>query len=670
MKYRQEIDGLRAIAIIPVILFHAGFEFFSGGFVGVDIFFVISGYLITTILISDIEKDKFSLITFYERRARRILPALFVVMLFSLIAAWLLFLPSDMKDFFQSLVAVSAFSSNILFWTESGYFDTATELKPLLHTWSLAVEEQFYLFFPLFLIFTWKFGKKNVVIILTFIAIVSLFLAEWGSQNKPSATFYLLPTRCWELLIGSLAAFYLSSFNSYNFNNSVREIGGFFGLGLITYSILVFDKNTPFPSIYALLPTIGTLLIILFATQKTLIGALIGNKFFVSIGLISYSAYLWHQPIFAFARYNSVDKLGAYTFFFLIFITFILAYLSWKFIESPFRDKNIISRKMIFTFSLVGIILFSIVGFLGHIFSNKYLSYWLGKFPDKERSFYSLLVQPPQHDIYFGAEEKGNKNISECRFNTAELTADIKSKILNCNKKHGNGILILGDSHSTDLFRMVIEKFDNPFIVGITKGGCRPHDSDTSCHYDLTKKFINNNSVFDHLIYEQSGRYLFKNSTNKGGTSNIFEGIGYSEPIENISIDDGKVKKTITYLNELSKNIEVTWLLPRVEHHIDKKIMLKKGCSYRWELRPNLNESFLSLDKIIEKEIFKLKNPNIHLISQNEIMNFDPSQDIANCNAVFWIDGDHLSNMGINRFALRLPEDFLKFNSKKIKVEN
>jgi peptidoglycan/LPS O-acetylase OafA/YrhL len=209
MKYRAEIDGLRALAVLPVILFHAGFELFSGGFVGVDVFFVISGYLITTIIISEMAEGKFSIVNFYERRARRILPALFFVMLMCLPFAWMWLTPNDLKDFGQSLVAVSTFSSNILFWRESGYFDTAAELKPLLHTWSLAVEEQYYILFPIFLMFTWRLGLKWILILLSMVFLVSLGIAQWGAYNSPSAAFFLLPARGWELLVGVFVAFYL-----------------------------------------------------------------------------------------------------------------------------------------------------------------------------------------------------------------------------------------------------------------------------------------------------------------------------------------------------------------------------------------------------------------------------------------------------------------------------
>ena len=191
MKYRKEIDGLRAVAVIPVILFHAGFPAFSGGFVGVDVFFVISGYLITTIILAEIERGTFSLVNFYERRIRRILPALFLVMFVCLPFAWLWLLPPEMKGFSQSLIAVSTFSSNILFWKTSDYWDTAGELIPLLHTWSLAVEEQYYVVFPLFLMLMWRFRKRWILSSFVVVAATSLLLAQWGAYQHPTATFYL-----------------------------------------------------------------------------------------------------------------------------------------------------------------------------------------------------------------------------------------------------------------------------------------------------------------------------------------------------------------------------------------------------------------------------------------------------------------------------------------------
>ncbi|MDB5799681.1 MAG: Lipopolysaccharide modification acyltransferase [Rhodocyclales bacterium] len=362
MNYRREIDGLRALAVVPVLLFHAGFQTFSGGFVGVDIFFVISGYLITSIILLEKEAGTFTLANFYERRARRILPALFVVMLTCLPLAWLWLLPRDMAGFAQSLIAVPIFASNILFWRTSGYFDVATDLKPLLHTWSLAVEEQYYLFFPIFLMLTWRLGRRWILWALAIAAVISLAAAQWGSSARPEAGFYLLPTRGWELLIGAFAAFALSTSHRLHANKALSETASWVGLALILFAIFVFDKRTPFPSLYTLAPTIGAVLIVLFATDKTAVGKLLGNKLFVGIGLISYSTYLWHQPLFALARHAQLQAPSKSLLAGLAIIAMILAYFTWKYVETPFRNKQRFDRKRIFLWGAIGSACFVAVG--------------------------------------------------------------------------------------------------------------------------------------------------------------------------------------------------------------------------------------------------------------------------------------------------------------------
>ncbi|MCH8685927.1 acyltransferase family protein [Pedomonas mirosovicensis] len=343
MHYRPEIDGLRAVAVIPVILFHAGLSLFSGGFAGVDVFFVISGYLITSIIINELEEGRFSIVRFYERRARRILPALFVVMLCCIpfAAAWML--PWQFKDFAQSLIAVTLFSSNILFWREDDYFATAAEEKPLLHTWSLAVEEQYYLLFPLLLALLWRFGRRPVFGVIALLAGASLLLSEYGSRHWGSANFYLAHTRAWELLIGSICAF-------LQFRQPQRRSNGLsaLGLGLILFAIFRYDETTPFPSVYALAPTLGTALVILYGAGGTWAGRLLATRPFVGIGLISYSAYLWHQPLLAFARIYSLKTPPIEMMLALSAASLVLAYLSWKYVETPFRNRRAFSRGAIF----------------------------------------------------------------------------------------------------------------------------------------------------------------------------------------------------------------------------------------------------------------------------------------------------------------------------------
>jgi len=335
MIYRREIDGLRAVAVVPVILFHAGFNGLSGGYVGVDVFFVISGYLITTILIGELEQGNFTIARFYEGRARRILPALFFVMLCCIPFAWLWMLPSELKDFSQSVVSVVFFVSNFLFWREQGYFAPAAEIKPMLHTWSLAVEGQYYLLFPIFLMLAWRFGRKRVFWSICVIAAISLAANEWGWRNKPSANFYLAPTRAWEFLVGSMCAFWLS--NRQQLPNSWLSS---IGLTLILFAIICYDDTTPVPSVYALAPVLGSALFIVYGGAGTWTAKLLSLRAFTGLGLISYSAYLWHQPLFAFARIRSIPEPAPHLMAALAVLSFVLAYVSWRYIEKPFRNNH------------------------------------------------------------------------------------------------------------------------------------------------------------------------------------------------------------------------------------------------------------------------------------------------------------------------------------------
>lgn len=366
MKYRPEIDGLRAVAVIPVILFHAGFTVFSGGFVGVDVFFVISGFLITGILIGEIAEGRFSLLGFYERRARRILPALSLVMAACIPFAWAWMLPDQFAGFARSLVAVSLFLSNILFWSETGYFDSASEEKPLLHTWSLAVEEQYYLLFPLALLLAWRvLGRDRAFYLIALMALASLALCEIASRLSPSANFYLLPTRAWELLTGSLCAFVMA-------RRAPAPHAGLaaLGLGLIVAAVFGLDDGFRFPSAWALAPVLGTALVLVYARPGTGVARLLSSRGAVGIGLISYSAYLWHQPLFAFARIRLLGEPPQLLMLGLAALTLALAWASWRYVERPFRQRRsgpVFGRAGIFAASGAAAALFIGVGLYGHI---------------------------------------------------------------------------------------------------------------------------------------------------------------------------------------------------------------------------------------------------------------------------------------------------------------
>ena len=436
MKYRAEIDGLRALAVVPVILFHAGFELFSGGFVGVDVFFVISGYLITTILIEDIENNRFSLVNFYERRARRILPSLFFVMFACIPFAWLWMLPSQMKAFSQSIVAVSLFASNILFESESGYFDNSVEEKPLLHTWSLAIEEQYYLVFPIFLFLAWRFGKNKVFYSIILLAAISLALSELGWGNKNISNFYLTPSRLWELFAGSITAFIIQK-RGVQSNNTLSLIG----LAAILFAIFNYDENTPFPSVYALVPVLGVVLFVLFADKKTLVAKLLGTRVFVGIGLVSYSAYLWHQPLFAFTKIKMIEDPSMIMMTALSLLSFFLAVISWKFIEKPFRAKHgsYYGRKFIF---ITLVLSATIIVLTGHI----------GNKTDGFKFRFDRILEGDVNHLAF--HKFIDRQYIDCQPQSIAHNALSWEAFLRCKQtlKGESDWILLGDSHAEHLF--------------------------------------------------------------------------------------------------------------------------------------------------------------------------------------------------------------------------
>ena len=452
MKHRKEIDGLRALAVVPVILFHAGFPAFSGGFIGVDIFFVISGYLITSIIISEKETEKFSLLNFYERRVRRIIPALFFVMFCCLPFAWFWSLPLEMKDFSKSLIAVPLFASNILFFFTSGYFDPTSDLKPLLHTWSLAVEEQYYLLFPLLLISLWNLGKKWLIVIFSIIVFISLILASWLSTSNPSFAFFLLPSRLWEILIGALIAFY---FYNKNQLTSKSQLASALGLFLIIYSLIVFDNRIPSPSLYTLVPILGAVLVISFATPETFVGKILSSKLFTGIGLISYSAYLWHQPFFAFAKQIISGPARNLLLIILVFASFICAYFTWKYVEMPCRNKEIIKGKKVFICAASLSLFFITLGFAGY-FSDGFK----GRFTDEEKRILA----------YSDQDFSENLRIKTCLLEPENTQLDFKKECQSEGEK--NRILIWGDSHAAALFQGFKAYHKN--IIQYTASSCPP----------------------------------------------------------------------------------------------------------------------------------------------------------------------------------------------------
>ncbi|MFX0544418.1 acyltransferase family protein [Roseovarius sp. S1116L3] len=461
MRYRPEIDGLRAVAVIPVILFHAGFAPFAGGYVGVDVFFVISGYLITTILISEREAGTYSLLDFYERRARRILPALFLVMLCTIPFAWRWLAPGPFDDYARSGAFASLFISNIHFLEKSSYYDIGSALRPLLHTWSLAVAEQFYLLFPLVLLPLGAFARAKFIGVFLILSILSLALAEWGWRNYPGENFYFTFSRLWELLAGSICAAVL-----YARPRMRSDIAALAGLGLILWAVFNYSEATPFPSVYALVPIIGSALVILFADTGTWAARALSVGPMVWVGLVSYSAYLWHQPLFAFTRIRSIAEPPLWVMALLSLVTLLLAWLTMRYVETPFRRRRLLAtRRGLLSVSAAGIAGFAALGFSG-VATDGYPSRLEHMAPGVTTAMRTQLL----------TERVG----SECLDGTGQIEEELCAMY---RPEHGAGgtaayprVAVLGDSHAKALqpgFALMAEEHGVEVQLA-AQGACPP----------------------------------------------------------------------------------------------------------------------------------------------------------------------------------------------------
>ena len=436
INYRPEIDGLRAIAVLSITFYHAQMQlfdikWFEGGFIGVDVFFVISGYLITRIILSELQDNTFSLINFYQRRARRILPMLFFVIIVSLPFAWKILLPSDLTEYAKSILASLSFVSNFFFYfSATEYGANSALLKPLLHTWSLAVEEQFYLVFPILAIFVSKLFRKHFLTIFVALSLLSLQLGVEMEERNPDLNFFLSITRFWELAVGSILAYRELNFKILE-EGIAKRILPMLGLYLIIYSILFFDNANSHPSFQTLIPIIGVALIISYASKEELVGKILGSKIFVWIGLISYSIYLWHFPIFAFSRIGG-KILNNFEKFELILLTFILSIISYFVIEKPFR--KLVSLK----FFIVSVF----IAFIGLILISTYIIKSDGVATKSRLGINSKMIATAQPSILFGDNE------DSCEKKDALYVKESKFCLLGNTNKKKVDFLLLGDSHA------------------------------------------------------------------------------------------------------------------------------------------------------------------------------------------------------------------------------
>jgi hypothetical protein len=456
---------------------------------------------------------------------------------------------------------------------------------------------------------------------------------------------------------GSICAF-LTVGRTLKSNNVLSAIG----LAAIVVSIFAFDDNTPFPSVYALLPVVGTALIILFGRQGTWVANLLSMRAFVGIGLISYSAYLWHQPLFAFARLRSLTEPSDILMAVLAAAAVLLAWATWRWVEQPFRKRAnpvLVTRGTVFAASGIVGGVFVALGLAGHFLHEQLREVWLENNPEKAAVYSALESATLNRD--FGVEGEELQQFGTCRLNLTNLTDEVEAEILACIDSYGSGILILGDSHAIDVFGMVASRFSNSVLVGITQGACRPHTHQEFCQYERVLQFVNDNpNVFRHIIYSQAGFYLLLDASGNKGSRAMFSDQPINAELRGLKADTEHITSTYSYLRELSKHTNVSWFGPRIEPHISEKFMLRMGCDGDFSLRPGQAEIFSELDEYIRNVTDDGRN--VEYISQIEMLEFDVSKDFMSCPDLYFSDSDHYSATGEVLFGSRLTEDFLLEN--------
>lgn len=454
--YRWDIQGLRAIAVLAVVIFHINPMLLPGGYIGVDIFFVISGYLILGFIWRDLKRDQFSLLTFYTKRVYRLFPALFVVVVLSSIAAYFILLPNENEIYLKSMVSTLFYFSNFYFYTEANYFNDAMAYYPLLHTWSLSVEEQFYMLFPLLLILIFTKSKKYLFPLLILIGLASLVLSQWYVNTDASFAFFASPTRFFQFIIGGLIAIYLQDHHAPRRGS---DLGAILGVGIIFYTLYFYSEKTLFPGVNALLPSLGAGLVMYFGINARYIKFFLENKLMHLLGNASYSIYLWHWPLLVFYKLKFSPNLSMKEQGILLSMSIALGIVSWYFIENKFRKNRLSSLTVKPILYVLG------VSFLFVVINVLIFKY----FPSKTLRYQEKAAQY----LKFNTDEfRAGKCFLTSEFNDMKFY----DKELCITYREGKkNYLLLGDSHAAHYYSALAKMIkDDETLTQVTASGCVP----------------------------------------------------------------------------------------------------------------------------------------------------------------------------------------------------
>jgi peptidoglycan/LPS O-acetylase OafA/YrhL len=660
LKYRPDIDGLRAIAVLAVLFFHTSVPGFSGGFVGVDVFFVISGFLITSIILKDIRAERFSVARFYERRIRRIFPALFPLIAFVLVIGTYLYDVDAFKNLGRSIAATTLFSSNILFWQESGYFAAPSLQKPLLHTWSLAVEEQFYIFFPLALLLISRYLKGRYTLWIAGAFILSFITSILGVIYQPGATFYLVPTRAWELLAGSFLALRALPDLSANWQ---RNLFAFFGIALISGSIILISEATPFPGLAALPPVLGTSLVIYSGMGNGKNGSFIAQRMLsarplVFIGLISYSLYLWHWPLVAFWKYLLFKPWNGRDSLMIIVASIAFASLSWKFIEQPFRGKQPLLpvRKQLFAVSAIVMALAVTAGVTIDT-KNGMSRRFDRQYPGMVKEIKTTMKDPVWR--LHGKWEQLSEHIGKGAKPPVVGQADKKPSFAFVGDSHARAYIpaIEHEATSAGISGMIITRQSTPFLLDISRTSNRDDDGfDEVTYNNAILAFIGSHpEIKTVIIASRWGGYVHGQLTDKGeenlGGTKMFDLRGQcKEGQANEDFINIGLKRSVDALLAMHRQVVLVTDVPEIGYDVPRSYYFHVRWPSYFDIdatRPsvgNYHERQKEANAIIEA---LAKQSGVSVIHPENLM-FDEHQKgrIIAGGKLLYRDGNHLSTAG------------------------
>lgn len=641
-SYREDIDGLRAIAVLAVILNHAKIPGFSGGYIGVDVFFVISGFLITKIIMKEIEENRFSFIRFYERRIKRIIPALSVVAGFVLITGFILFDIERLQSLAKSLSATILFYANINFWSEAGYFDAPSQLKPLLHTWSLAVEEQFYIFYPILLLLLMRYANKYKNAILFFILAVSLVAATYQISQSQVTAFYLVQFRVWELITGSLLAINIDHIQISEKNTNRLSL---LGMTFILAPIFFYSEQTSFPGLAAFPPVLGTFLILLGnARNRGIINKILEVPALTFTGKISYSLYLWHWPLLVFIRYYLIKPPTLIENLYIISLIFFISILSWKYIETPFRSTNFLSTTGVYKFAAIVFISLIIPSSLIYTFDGFLIS--------------SGLVGKTSPDV-----NVKQWSYEECDINLFDDPTEIPICILGKKSREAT-FMVWGDSHAPTFGKGIQKSADENRVSGILtyNKACPPlldikvdpQHGDVSCdvYNNMVVQYLRDHPEIKKIILASRLTIYLEGTTYKqeeGMNPKLFDlRIKHTEqPSQEIVFTQG-LDRTLNILQSMGKEVYIIVPIPEIGYDIPSAnyIARRTGRDLNKIIAPSLLEYLERTERTRRVLDIAQKNYNIHLIEPWKMLCDSYICKVAIDGNSLYKDDDHLSIFG------------------------